>query len=72
MIKKFNLKKGYTVFGNRGNVYSNTAHIYKSGKGNLCKTPALSFNYADELGMEISKVNQTLRLARHKLRKAFN
>ena len=27
---------------------------------------------ADELGMEISKVNQTLRLARHKLRKAFN
>jgi hypothetical protein len=52
MIKKFNLKKGYTVFGNRGNVYSNTAHIYKSGKGNLCKTPALSFNYADELGMD--------------------
>jgi RNA polymerase primary sigma factor len=27
---------------------------------------------ADELGMDISKVNQTLRLARHKLRKAFN
>ena len=52
MIKKFNLKKGYTVFGNRGNVYSNTAHIYKSGKGNLCKTPALSFNYAYELGMD--------------------
>ena len=52
MIKKFNLKKGYTVFGNRGNVYSNTAHTYKAGVGNLCKTPALSFNYADELGMD--------------------
>ena len=36
MIKKFDLKKGYTIFGNKGNVYANTAHIYKSGKGNLC------------------------------------
>jgi len=40
------LKPGYSVFGNKGNVWSDTAHIYKSGEGNLCGTPALSSNWA--------------------------
>ena len=40
------LKPGYMVFGNKGNVWSDTAHIYKSGEGNLCGTPALSTNWA--------------------------
>jgi hypothetical protein len=40
------LKSGYSIFGNKGNVWNNTAHIYKSGKGNLCGTPALSNNWA--------------------------
>jgi hypothetical protein len=53
MIKKQDLEKGYSVFGNKGNVWANTAHIYKSGHGTLCKTPALSFNYAGELGMDV-------------------
>lgn len=40
------LKPNYSIFGNKGNVWSNTAHIYKSGEGNLCGTPALSNNWA--------------------------
>jgi hypothetical protein len=40
------LKPGYSIFGNKGNVWNNTAHIYKSGVGNLCGTPALSTNWA--------------------------
>ena len=40
------LKPGHSVFGNKGNVWENTAHIYKHGEGNLCGTPALSSNWA--------------------------
>jgi hypothetical protein len=40
------LKPGHHVFGNKGNVWGDTAHIYKSGEGNLCGTPALSTNWA--------------------------
>ena len=40
------LKPGYSIFGNKGNVWNDTAHIYKSGTGNLCGTPALSTNWA--------------------------
>ena len=40
------LKPGYSVYGNKGNVWSDTAHIYKSGTGNLCGTPALASNWA--------------------------
>jgi hypothetical protein len=45
------LKDGYYIFGNKGNVWTDTAHIYKSGYGNLCKTPALSFNHAKYEGV---------------------
>jgi hypothetical protein len=40
------LKPGHSVFGNKGNVWNDTAHIYKHGEGNLCGTPALSSNWA--------------------------
>jgi hypothetical protein len=40
------LKQGYMIFGNKGNVWNNTAHIYKNSEGNLCGTPALSTNWA--------------------------
>ena len=40
------LKPNHRIFGNKGNVWDNTAHIYKSGEGNLCGTPALSSNWA--------------------------
>jgi len=42
----------YSIFGNKGNVWSNTAHAYKSGTGNLCGTPALSSNHARYEGIE--------------------
>lgn len=39
------LKDGYYIYGNKGNVWSDTAHIY-GDNGNLCGTPALSSNWA--------------------------
>ena len=45
-LKVSDLKPGYSVFGNKGNVWGDTAHIYESGNGNLCGTPALSNNWA--------------------------
>jgi len=41
------LKPNYTIFGNKGNVWSDTAHIYKGGEGNLCGTPASFLNWAE-------------------------
>ena len=46
MIQVKDLKEGYSIFGNKGNVWSNSAHIYKNGTGILCGTPALSSNHA--------------------------
>ena len=40
------LSKGYSIYGNKGNVWANTAHIYKNGVGNMCGTPALATNHA--------------------------
>ena len=45
-IKTSELKSGHTIYGNKGNVWSDTAHIYESGKGNMCGTPALATNWA--------------------------
>jgi hypothetical protein len=57
-MKKVDIKDlgpGYYIFGNKGNVWSNTAHAYKSGfgpgSGNLCGTPALSSNHAQYEGI---------------------
>ena len=54
-MTKVNIKelgKGFMIFGNKGNVWSGTAHAYKSGVGNLCGTPALSSNHAHYEGIE--------------------
>ena len=54
-MKKVSIKelgKEFSIFGNKGNVWSNTAHAYLSGKGNLCGTPALSSNHAMYAGIE--------------------
>jgi len=45
-LKVTDLKPGYSVFGNKGNIWGDTAHIYESGKGIMCGTPALSTNWA--------------------------
>jgi hypothetical protein len=54
MIQVKDLKAGYSIYGNKGNVWSNTAHIYESSKGNLCGTPALSTNHARLEGVEVA------------------
>ncbi len=54
MINKNELKSDYMIYGNKGNVWSNTAHIYKSGTGNLCGTPALATNHARLNGVEVA------------------
>jgi hypothetical protein len=54
MINKKDLKPNYSLFGNKGNVWSNTAHIYQSGKGNLCGTPALSTNHIELQGIDVA------------------
>jgi hypothetical protein len=54
-MEKINIKKlgsNYSIFGNKGNVWTGTAHAYKNGVGNLCGTPALSSNHARYEGIE--------------------
>jgi hypothetical protein len=51
MIQVKDLKAGYSIYGNKGNVWSNSAHIYKNDTGTLCGTPALSFNHAKLEGL---------------------
>lgn len=51
-MNKNELKPGYHIFGNKGTVWSNSAHIYQSGVGNLCGTPALSHNWARALEVQ--------------------
>jgi hypothetical protein len=64
MIDIKELKPGYHLFGNKGNVWNNTAHIYKSGTGNMCGTPALSTNWARE--MEVTHVGCPECIAKYK------
>jgi hypothetical protein len=45
-MKNTELKPSQMIYGNKGNVWTNTAHIYESGLGNLCGTPALATNHA--------------------------
>ena len=41
------LETNFYIFGNKGNTWSNTAHIAKSGEPvTLCSTPMLSSNWA--------------------------
>ena len=44
-LKVRDLEPDYSAFGGHGDVWSDTAHIYKSGEGNLCGRPALSSNW---------------------------
>jgi hypothetical protein len=48
-MKVSELKESYYMFGNKGNVWNNSAHIAKSGLFDgrtLCGTPMLSTNWA--------------------------
>ena len=64
-MTKVNVKdlgKAFSIFGNKGNVWSGTAHAYKSGYGNLCGTPALSSNHAAMSGITEVGCPQCLEL----------
>jgi hypothetical protein len=64
-MEKINIKtlgSEYSIFGNKGNVWNNTAHAYKSGTGNLCGTPALSSNHARYEGIEEVGCPECLKL----------
>ena len=52
-ISVSNLKPGFYIFGNRGNVSSNNCHIAKSGASTLCGTPMLSFNHAKAQDIDV-------------------
>lgn len=52
-MKVSELKTGYYLFGNKGTVWSNNAHIAKSGSNTtLCGTPMLSTNWAQKGDLE--------------------
>jgi hypothetical protein len=52
MVHISKLSNEFMIYGNKGNVWSNTAHAYKSGEGNVCGTPALATNWARIEGIE--------------------
>jgi hypothetical protein len=62
MINQDKLKSNYTLFGGKGNVWNNTAHIYKSGTGNLCGTPALSTNHVRLEGVTVAGCEECCRI----------
>jgi hypothetical protein len=51
-LKISDLPSNYSAFGGKGDVWGDTAHIYKSGEGNLCGRPALSSNWVRMEGVE--------------------
>lgn len=71
MINKTDLKRNYSLFGNKGNVWNNTAHIYKSGKGNLCGTPALSTNHAEYAGVEVAGCEKCVKLYKEEVKEGI-
>ena len=68
MINKIDLKQNYYLFGNKGNVWSNTTHIYKSGKGNLCGTPALNTNHARLAGVEVAGCEKCIKAYKEEIK----
>lgn len=68
IMEKVNIKtlgNEFSIFGNKGNVWSNTAHAYKSGVGNLCGTPALSTNHAKHSGIEEVGCTECLKVLKN-------
>jgi hypothetical protein len=59
------LGKAFSIFGNKGNVWSGTAHAYNLGYGNLCGTPALSSNHAAMSGITEVGCPECLKVLEH-------
>ena len=67
-MKKVNVKalgNVFSIFGNKGNVWTDTAHAYQSGRGNLCGTPALSSNHAAMSGITEVGCPECLKVLEH-------
>jgi len=62
-MKRNELKPGYAIFGNKGNVWSNQCHIFKVGFASttLCGTPMLSSNWAKIEEVEEAKCPECLK-----------
>lgn len=45
-MKVSDLQKGYYIFGNKGSVWANKAHISGTSSTTLCGVPKLSTNWA--------------------------
>ena len=45
-MKVTELRQDQMIYGNKGNIWTNTSHIFQSGLGNLCGTPSLATNWA--------------------------
>jgi hypothetical protein len=46
------LKSNFYIYGNKGDVWGNTAHIYKASVGVMCGKPALATNHVRLNGIE--------------------
>jgi hypothetical protein len=59
-MKVEDLQDGYYMFGNKGTVWSDSAHIAGSGSTTLCGTPMLSTNWARIEALEGPKCPECL------------
>jgi hypothetical protein len=53
------------IYGNKGNVWSNTCH-YSQGMGLLCGTPALATNWARIEGIKVVGCPECLKKMKEK------
>lgn len=53
-INTSELKQGFSIFGNKGNVWANKAHIKRDGMHptTLCGVPMLAFNHAKKENLQ--------------------
>jgi hypothetical protein len=68
MVHQKDLKENYFLFGNKGSVWSNTAHIFKGSEGNLCGTPALSTNWVRIEGVKVAGCQECIDIYNNKLK----
>jgi hypothetical protein len=68
-MNKNNLKQGYYIFGNKGNVWSNNAHIFQTGTSlTLCGVPMLSTNWAKIDDVQEIGCNKCLEIYNEKMK----
>lgn len=65
------LENGFSLFGNKGNVWTNTAHISKDGAmtgRTLCGTPMLSHNWVRIEGITEPGCEECIKLYEEELK----